>query len=112
MQPRPQPWRAAKGGLLGDVAAFYRAFGFDPSLELAESPDHVALETSFAAWLCLKEAYARSERRTEAAEVCAAALAAFRREHLEPLLAGLCSCLAERAAGTLYGDLAAVVASV
>lgn len=96
----------AKGGLLGDVAAFYVAFGFDPATELAESPDHVALELTFAAWLRLREAYALADARTEAATICARAQAAFRRDHIGPFLQAFCACLVERAGGTYYGDLA------
>ena len=50
-----------KGVVLGDVAAFYKAFGFDHSKEMLEVPDHVSLEMAFVSYLKLKEAYALRE---------------------------------------------------
>jgi TorA maturation chaperone TorD len=98
----------AKGGVLGDVAGFYQAFEFDPAAEMHESPDHVAIETSFVAWLHLKEASAWQRDRREDAATIARARATFLIEHLRPLL----TALRRRLAG-LEGDaLAAALARV
>jgi TorA maturation chaperone TorD len=71
-----------KGAVLGDVAAFYRAFGFDPSNELLEAPDHIAVELAFLAFLKLKEAYALMSGDHEARQICCKAEADFLDDHL------------------------------
>lgn len=58
---------ADKGHVLGDVAGFYRAFGFVPAL--AEPPDHFASIFAFLAVLAAKQAYARFEGAPEQAEI-------------------------------------------
>lgn len=78
---------AGKGGLIGDVAAFYKAFSFDPAAEVQESPDHVAIELSFLGWLRLKEAYALWSGREDEAALCRDAADKFTRDHLGAFLA-------------------------
>lgn len=96
----------AKGGLLGDVGAFYRAFAFDPSRELREAPDHVAAELSFVAWLHMKEAFAVSAEDAAAARICAEARHAFLEQHLLPFLEPFLERLEQRAGATVYGAVA------
>jgi TorA maturation chaperone TorD len=71
-----------RGVILGDVAGFYRAFGFDPSKEMPEAPDHVSLEIAFVSHLKLKEAYALMQLENESYQVCVAAEKKFLEEHL------------------------------
>lgn len=71
-----------KGVVLGDVAAFYKAFMFEPSKELLEAPDHVAVELAFMSYLKLKEAYALMCDEHEACEICREAEENFLDEHL------------------------------
>jgi TorA maturation chaperone TorD len=96
----------AKGGLLGDVSAFYRAFCFDPSAELGESPDHAAIELSFVSWMLVKVAYAEHANKLEEREVAAAALETFRAEHLDGWLAEMLDRLEEMSAGGFYAEVA------
>ncbi|MBI5502997.1 MAG: molecular chaperone TorD family protein [Deltaproteobacteria bacterium] len=101
------PAAGGKGQVLADIAGFYRAFLYDPSREQAESPDHVAAELGFLAWLAFKEAYAAGRGADDEASVCHDAAGKFLADHLgawAPVLAG---CLAGaavpfyRAAGEL-----------
>lgn len=71
-----------KGVVLGDVAAFYKAFGFDHSKEMLEVPDHVSLEMAFVSYLKLKEAYARMDAAEDAYRICREAENKFLSEHL------------------------------
>lgn len=108
------PWRTmgGKGALLGDVAAFYAAFAFDPTAELRDSPDNLALELSFLGWLHLKTAHALHAGRTEEVEVTEAAVAKFTEEHLATWLDRFVERLEERAPDTFYGIAARVLATV
>jgi TorA maturation chaperone TorD/hemerythrin-like domain-containing protein len=78
------PWRTVggKGAILGDVAAFYEAFRFDPTKEHRESPDHLAIELSFLGWLSFQEAYAIHGDRREERALCRSAIEKFTEEHL------------------------------
>jgi TorA maturation chaperone TorD len=71
-----------KGAVLGDVAAFYKAFAFEPSNEMLEAPDHIAMELAFLGYLKLKEAYALMSGDDEAQEICNRAESDFLEEHL------------------------------
>lgn len=72
---------------LADLSTLYDAFGFRPR---AEDPlDHIAVETGFAGYLAMKEAYALSARDREAARRTREARALFLESHLRPFAAGL-----------------------
>lgn len=68
------------GYLLSELSAFYEAFSYQPNLK--ESPDHIAVETGFMAYLKLKEAFAQERGDTEHAEITAKAAKTFNDEHL------------------------------
>lgn len=68
------------GYLLSELAAFYAAFSYRPSL--AETPDHIAVEIGFVSYLKLKEAFARERGEIESAVVTADAVDSFIEEHL------------------------------
>lgn len=71
-----------KGAVLGDVAAFYKAFEFDFKKELLEAPDHVAIELAYVSFLKLKQAYALMHGDEEALGICRKAEASFLNDHL------------------------------
>ncbi|MBI4832637.1 MAG: molecular chaperone TorD family protein, partial [Candidatus Lindowbacteria bacterium] len=71
-----------RGVILGDVAGFYKAFGFDPSKETPEAPDHVVLELAFLSYMKLREAFALRRSEKEPYEICLAAEEKFLNEHL------------------------------
>ncbi|MFV0389668.1 MAG: molecular chaperone TorD family protein [Pyrinomonadaceae bacterium] len=68
------------GYLLSELSAFYDAFSYKPTL--TESPDHIAVETGFIAYLKLKQAYAEDCGDKESAEITAKAAKTFNDEHL------------------------------
>jgi nitrate reductase assembly molybdenum cofactor insertion protein NarJ len=91
------------GHILADLRAFYEAFAFNPRSE--EAPDHLAVEAGFLGYLCLKEAFARTQGQDEQAAIAADAASRFRKDHL-------CTCaqfFAERVeeTGVRYLTLAA-----
>lgn len=91
--PREVAYRSREdpGWILADVAAFYRAFGFEPRVE--DPPDHIAVEAAFVGFLYMKAAYAREMEEREAEEIVLAAVETFFAEHLrrfaEPMAARL-----------------------
>jgi nitrate reductase assembly molybdenum cofactor insertion protein NarJ len=76
------------GYLMAELAAFYDAFGFQPSAE--EAHDHIAVEAGFVGYLKLKQAYALASGDSEHAEIASQAASSFIKEHLarfaEPML--------------------------
>lgn len=71
---------ADPGRLLAELAELYAAFGYRPNL--AEAPDHLAMEAGFVAYLYLKQAFAQSCGQREKATLAQQAAAHFCREHL------------------------------
>jgi TorA maturation chaperone TorD len=68
------------GHILADIAGFYEAFAYHPD---AEDPiDHVSVQAGFAAYLRLKEAYARRSGNDEAAARTSGARIEFLQPHL------------------------------
>lgn len=75
--------RRDRGVILGDLAAFYRAFGVDPTTQHDRRPDLLATELEFAGLLSALRARAVGEEPdAEAADVTQAAAAAFWGDHL------------------------------
>jgi nitrate reductase assembly molybdenum cofactor insertion protein NarJ len=75
------------GYLMSDLQSFYNAFEFRPQTE--EPPDHVSVETSFIAYLKLKELYALCCDDQERATVAADATKQFLAAHLSNIAAPL-----------------------
>ena len=67
---------------LGDIAAFYQAFGLKTSQKNHERVDHISVECEFMHFLNFKEAYAREHASKENAEICREASRRFLSEHL------------------------------
>lgn len=81
------------GQLLSELSSYYDAFGYKTSTE--EVPDHIAVETGFMGYLCLKELYARECGDTENAEVTADAARSFVDDHLSKYAEKLDSLLSD-----------------
>jgi TorA maturation chaperone TorD len=82
VSPRETTWRHREdpGQILADIAGFYEAFAFRPR---AEDPlDHIAVESGFMGYLCLKEARALADGDAKSAETTASARRCFINEHL------------------------------
>ncbi len=95
-----------KGVVLGDIAGFYHAFGFEQTAELREVPDHVSIELSFLSFLALKESYALHRGATAQAELCRDAEYKFLAEHLDRWLSLFTGSLAAAARDGFYCSLA------
>lgn len=68
------------GYLLSELSTFYNAFSYQPNLQ--ESPDHIAVETGFMAYLKLKEAFADECGDAESVEITVNTAKTFNDEHL------------------------------
>lgn len=80
--PREVTYRSwvQPGYLLSELSSFYNAFSYEPKTH--ETPDHIAVETGFVAYLRLKELYALECGDTENAEITAKASQTFLDDHL------------------------------
>lgn len=67
---------------LGDIAAFYQAFGLKINEKIHERVDHLSVECEFMHFLLFKEAYALEQDGQEKAEICRQASCRFLAEHL------------------------------
>lgn len=105
------PWRTigGKGAILGDVAAYYRAFAYHPEVEERDSPDRLSIELGFLGWLHLKEAFALSEGRAADARVCRDARESFTEEHLATWVDVLVDRLEASEGETFFGEAARVL---
>lgn len=84
--------RLELGTLMADLTSQYEAFGYRPLTP--ETPDHVAVELGFVAYLALKEAYALAAGADEEAAVTRRTADRFRREHLAMMAGPLARLLA------------------
>ncbi len=94
------------GGILADIAGFYRAFGFPHAEGGDEKPDHISQELEFVAFLLAKEAHAMAMDRSEAAVVVRDARVGFLRDHLGRWVASLADALAAAAPGSFHAAAA------
>ncbi len=67
---------------LSDLGAFYRAFGLKLGGEVHERVDFIAVECEFAAFLCVKQAYAEEHGDAELAELTVNAQRKYLRAHV------------------------------
>jgi putative dimethyl sulfoxide reductase chaperone len=67
---------------LGDIAAFYQAFGLKTNEKNHERVDHISAECEFVHFLIFKEAYAVEHDGKEKSELCRHACFQFLEEHL------------------------------
>ena len=67
---------------LGDIAAFYQAFGLRSSIAAHERVDHIVTECEFLHYLLYKQACALDEEADEHADVCNEAARQFLADHL------------------------------
>ena len=95
------------GRFLAEIRDCYQAFAYTPSTP--ETPDHVATEAGFIAYLRLKEAYARTCGAAEAAAVCHCAVEGFLQEHLSIMAQPLARSLEASGIGYLVRAGAALL---
>jgi len=98
-----------KGKILADVAGFYRAFSFNPQIELRDSADNIAIELSFMSYITLKLAYAFFRDEKEEMEICSDGREKFQKEHLSLWIHLFAKKLNEVAEGSFYERIAMMV---
>lgn len=91
-----------RSNALSDVAGFYQAFGWTPSLSNPERPDHIALELEFMATLC---GMTENAGNSEQAATCREAQASFLAEHLVWWAPALCRLLMHEDPHGYYGAI-------
>jgi TorA maturation chaperone TorD len=85
--------RRDKGAILGDLAGYYRAFGWSPTGQSGEKLDHLVTELEFAGLLLAM--LAGAPRHSEEAAVTRQALASFAADHLGDWMASACERLGD-----------------
>ncbi|MBI1952658.1 MAG: molecular chaperone TorD family protein [Candidatus Omnitrophica bacterium] len=86
---------------LGDICAFYQAFGLQVSRLSHERADHIAAECEFMAFLLYKEALALDEGQEERAQLSREAARQFLADHLGRWGSAFASRLSRAAEGSL-----------
>ena len=81
------------GYLLSELSAYYDAFSYAPKKE--ETPDHIAVEADFIAFLRMKEAFAMATGDLENAEITSNAATGFIRDHLSKMSERMATTLSE-----------------
>lgn len=91
---------------LGDLAAFYRAFGLAISARSHERLDHVSVELEYMGFLCQKEAHAEENHDPELAEITRRAGREFLKCHVARWLPAFARRLLSLATSVFYRCLA------
>ena len=80
-----------KANELSDIAAFYRAFGFEVGTDIArEMPDHIAVELEFYAILMMKYDHLRQLKDNEGVQIVDDAMKKFIADHLGRFPRAIC----------------------
>jgi hypothetical protein len=104
--------RRDKGAILADVCGFYRAFGFEPSPDVGEKPDHLRCELEFLAALFIMEARAVEHGNDAHADVTRNAVTRFATDHIADWIASFCTRLMYVTSLAVYSRLAEVLPQV
>lgn len=102
--------RRDKGAVLGDVCAFYRAFGWQGDAASGEKPDHLVCELEFAAMLLVMAACAAQRDEEQNRDAALDALGKFASAHLNDWLEPVRDWLRRRATAPFYVALADAIA--
>ena len=95
------------GPFLADLRAMYAAFAYTPLID--ETPDHVAVETGFVSYLCLKAAYAQSLGDSDRAAATMDAARHFIAEHISVMTRPFATCLEQSGVAYLRDAAAALL---
>ena len=98
--------RRDKGAIIGDLAGYYRAFGWQPTAHGGEKADHLITELEFLAMLLAMAAAAPIDQASGAADITASAIHSFVADHLGDWIEAVCERLANLTALELYRDAA------
>lgn len=111
--PNETAWiRRDKGHLIGDIAGFYRAFGFRVATDAGEKADHIVAEIQFVAILLAMIARAAEAGESEHETVARQALAAFASDHVGAWIEPFCERLAATAEREEHRALALALVGV
>lgn len=94
--------RRDKGTILGDVSAFYFAFGWQGGTDTGERPDHLLCQLEFVAMLLALASRAPDEASYE---VSRAALSKFARDHMHDWIPAVCWQMCEESQVEYFGAL-------
>ncbi len=97
---------------LGDVAAFYRAFGLQVSEDAGERIDHITMEAEFLYVLLAKEAAALQNGDAGGVEICRDARMKFFQEHVGWWLPALGRLVSRLSSSPFYRQLAVLTAGL
>lgn len=103
--------RRDKGAIIGDLAGYYRAFGWAPTAHSGEKPDHLVAELEFMAILLAMQARAVDLSQVEPEQVVRMALASFASDHAGEWLPSLCQRIEESSRVPLYAHGARALAA-
>lgn len=101
--------RAERGTVIGDIAAFFSAFGLSTE---GRPPDSLASELGLMAWLSLKAAYALEHGKDEELAVTLDAKASFLRDHLARWQGAFCDRLFATTGNPVYVAAANLLGAV
>jgi len=109
--PYETEWCGAAGDLLqfhqlGDISAFYRAFGLDLDAQCGERADHLSVELAFLHFLCVREADLAELGMVELAELCRDTEQKFLSEHVTRWTPAFCARLGACDPKGFYGRAA------
>ena len=94
---------------LGDIAAFYQAFGLQVRAAAHERVDHLVTQCEFLQFLLYKQACALDEGETEHAATCEAATRQFLADHLGRWAPAFALRLSRAAGDSILGAVAQVL---
>lgn len=83
--------RRDKGAIIGDLAGYYRAFGWEPTAHEGEKADHLVTELEFLAMLLAMAAAAQGQPADEAADIAGRAIDSFAADHLGDWIEAFCA---------------------
>ena len=95
---------------MGDLAAFYRAFGLEIVLTAHERIDHASFECEFLLFLCRKEAYALEQNDAAMLDATLQAARVFLKNHLGRWAPAFGRKLAREDEGGFFGALGLLTA--
>jgi len=95
---------------MGDLAAFYRAFGLEVAPNAHERIDHIGFEFEFLLFLCRKEAYALEQNDFAMLDATRQATRVFLKNHLGRWAPGFGRKLAREDQGGFFGALGLLAA--
>lgn len=101
--------RRDKGAILGDIAGFYNAFGFQLADGASERVDHLVCQLEFFAMLLVMLAKAHENRNHEGADITSEAISSFAVDHIAQWLPTFCGKLKETTTLPFYLEVAGLL---